>query len=269
MSGRNSLPIVRRVVDAGVEVGVVADRHRHEELRALQRHHVPGMTFLETTDRQRSRNLLPQPPPRRRTCRGDQPFSVGPVSIPSAARSKTWSPIATPPRGFSSFPCAEKRRAAGSGSESRSPGRSPTRPSSSAPDHVLRLDPPSNAASGSCFTSGECPVRCRPRTLQMPRLARPRVAVKMLGLFAFHVRHPKAGWARQSELVGLLPSPESDLRHFGPFPFAGRGGYYEAVAPSTPTGIRTPDLYSSAGRSCPGNSASLKPKLVKSRIRIG
>src|SRR5687767_15999265 len=29
------------------------------------------------------------------------PLSVGPVFIPTAARSRIWSPIATPPRGFS------------------------------------------------------------------------------------------------------------------------------------------------------------------------
>jgi hypothetical protein len=63
----------------------------------------------------------------------------------------------------------------------------------------------------------------------MPRLARVRVTVKMLGLFAFHVGHPKASRARQSELVGLLPSPESDLRHLD-LPFAGAAGYYKPVA---------------------------------------
>src|SRR6185436_5050527 len=32
------------------------------------------------------------------------PFSVGPVLMPSAARSRIWSPIATPPRGDSLAP---------------------------------------------------------------------------------------------------------------------------------------------------------------------
>jgi len=42
------------------------------------------------------------------------------------------------------------------------------------------------------------------------------MTIKMRGLFAFHVAHPKASRARQSEFVGVLPSTESDLRHFGP-----------------------------------------------------
>src|SRR6185295_5293361 len=128
-----------------------------------------------------------------------------------------------------SCPCAGKRRTAGSGSGSRSPGRSPTRPSSSAPDHALRRNPPSraqatagslsyaNTASDLLRRSARCDAG--PRVLQMPRVERPRVAVKILGLFAFHVRHPKASRARQSEFVGLLPFPESDLRHFGPPPW--------------------------------------------------
>ena len=41
-----------------------------------------------------------------------------------------------------------------------------------------------------------------------------RVMVEMLGLFAFHVGERKASRARHSEFVDLLPSPESDLRHW-------------------------------------------------------
>jgi hypothetical protein len=45
------------------------------------------------------------------------------------------------------------------------------------------------------------------------------VIVEMLGLFAFQVGESKASRARHAEFVGVLPSPESDLRHVRPSHF--------------------------------------------------
>jgi hypothetical protein len=49
--------------------------------------------------------------------------------------------------------------------------------------------------------------------------------VDMIGFFPFDVGEPKASRARHSELVGLLPFPEPDLRHFGRSILAGAAGY--------------------------------------------
>ena len=75
---------------------------------------------------------------------------------------------------------------------------------------------PAALAEETALFRRRAPCHVGPRMLQMPALARPRVTAKRRGLFAFHVGHPKASRARQSEFVGVLPSPESDLRHFGP-----------------------------------------------------
>jgi hypothetical protein len=61
--------------------------------------------------------------------------------------------------------------------------------------------------------------------------------VKMLGPFVFHVGDRKASRARHSEFVGVLPSPESDLRHL-PSPFAGAAGYYKRIARTSLAGVQ-------------------------------
>ena len=57
----------------------------------------------------------------------------------------------------------------------------------------------------------------------------------MLWLFAFQVGAPKASRARHSEFVGVLPSPESDLRHMWLSLFK-----FDPETVGVPTGIRTP-----------------------------
>ena len=133
--------MVGGVMDAGVEVGVVADRHRDEELGLLHRQEMPRQVLLVALDGEELRDSFPQLSP------GARPGGGEPVQIRAgvdAERGEIEDLVAdghAASRVFLRALAAEDAERQVLDREVARGIACATRPSSSAQDRGLRLKP--------------------------------------------------------------------------------------------------------------------------------